>query len=313
MKVFSDPLAVRDIIGQLPTPIAELQFGSIELLAKLEYLQPTMSIKYRIARGLLIDLITSGTLTDSTEWVVEATAGNTAIALNRALRELRLSARVVAVVSDKVQRLKIARLQADGIVVRVVPYEVARPTPSTASPLIEALYATVHELPNAVIAGQFSSEANPRAHQLGTGREIVEQLGVPPDAIVCGAGTGGTITGIARAVKEAGWNSQIVLADPQGSVLGSAWRGESVAPGKSIIEGIGGDFVPEILDLNLVDDVVTVPDRESLTAVKRLKQAGFSVGLSSGCAVAASLRLAARDPIISRCLVLFADHGVWYE
>ena len=309
----SVPITVCDVLGKSPTPITEFQFGPVRLLAKIEYLQPTMSIKYRIARALLEDLIECGKLTEKTEWVVEATAGNTALALERCLRELGFKARIMAVVSNKVQRRKIDRLESEGIVVRVVPYEVALPSATHASPLIEALHATVAGLREAVIAGQFTSEANARAHELGTGREIVEQLKSPPDAVVCGAGTGGTITGISRAIRKAGWPSKVILADPQGSILGAAWEGKTIVPGKSLVEGIGGDFVPDILDLDLIDGFISVPDSESLNAVKRLREMGFSVGNSSGCVVAASLRLVARDPTVSSCLVMFADHGFWYQ
>lgn len=304
-----------DTLSQYPTPVIKLKLDEVDLLAKLEYLQPGGSIKSRIGRPLIEALIAEGTLTKETRYIVEATAGNTAIALKQALDRTEHAAKIVAVVSDKVSAKKIVRLEQCGILVRIIPYRVAAPVAGKHTPLIEAMRSVADELENSVIAGQFESQANVYAHECGTGKEIIAQLGdAPPDAIVLGAGTGGTLTGIGRAIKKAGWPSKIILADPQGSILAASWSGkQNAVPGKSLVEGIGGDFVPSLLDLSLIDDAVTVADGETLETWRSLWHSGFSCGSSTACAVTAARKWARDQAKRQTCLVLFADHGSRYE
>jgi cystathionine beta-synthase len=296
-----------------PTPVVALELPEVELLAKLEYMQPGSSVKARIGRPLLEELAAGGQLTAGTRYVVEASSGNTAIALRNAIDAMGLPAQVVAVVTDKVSQLKIDRMIRRGVMVRVVPFEVSRGASWEETPHMRAMLEVARGLPDAVLAGQFTSAANPRAHENGTGREIVEQLMEPPDAIVLGAGSGGTLTGVGRALRKAGWNSRIVLADPVGSVIGPTWLGRSAEPGRSMVEGIGHDFIPKTLDLNLIDEVVMVPDQETRRTWRQLADSGFPVGSSSACAVTAARVWAARRRTRSTCLVFFSDHGSRYR
>ena len=301
-----------DVASRGPTPIVHFDLPQLKLFAKLEYLNPTGSIKHRIGRALVEELIESGALTEASPYLVEATAGNTALALQHALHTLEMRrTRVVAVMSDKMSTVKVERLRRHGVIVRIVPYELATDCLRD-PPLIRAMCRTSEELPGAVMSSQFWSDANPRAHEFGTGMELVTQLDEPPDAIFMGAGTGGTISGVARALRTAGWPTRVVLADPQGSVIGAAWRGQPARPGRSYVEGIGGDFVPRTLDLSLIDDVASVSDQETRKASTELRASGFPVGTSSACAVAAALRYGQAHSSIRNGLVFFADHGSAY-
>ncbi|MGZ0049319.1 pyridoxal-phosphate dependent enzyme [Brevibacillus gelatini] len=274
-----------DALTSHPTPIVRFNLSEMDILAKIEYLQPGGSVKRRIGMALLKDMIKTGELTEHTQYVVEATAGNTAIALAEGLRELGLSAKVVAVVKDKLGSSKIERMKQFGVIPYLVPSDVSSDRADGLNPHMAAMKEVCRLYPNSVEAGQFVRDANPRAHELSTGAEIVKQLVEQPDAIILGVGTGGTLTGITRAIRKAGWDSKIVLADPVGSIIGPTWLGEKKPRAKpTIVEGIGHDIVPPLLDLSLIDDVVMVPDEETLNASVQLARAGFSVGTSSACA-----------------------------
>ncbi len=294
------------------TPVVEFQHPKVRLLAKLEYLQPGGSVKSRIALPLIRSLIDAGTLTSSTRYVVEATGGNTAYALVDALRAVGSTAQVLAVMTVKIDEKKAERLQRIGVGVHRIPYVVGPPDERGLSPLLAATAAVAESVPNSVLAGQFTAEANPLAHQAATAREIMVQVPEPPDAVVLGVGSGGTLMGLSRAFRERGYATRIVLADPEGSVIGPAFRGERPVPQKTVVQGIGGDVLPPLLDLSCIDEVVTIPDRDSVRVWRQLRGSGFAVGLSSACAVAAALRWSVASGRRPRCLVLFADHGSRY-
>jgi cystathionine beta-synthase len=295
-----------------PTPIVAFNLPGLRLLAKLEYLQPGESVKARIGRALVDRLLAEGRLTARTGYLVEVGAGNTAIALALALQDIQHHAAVVSVVSDKVSAAQVARMQRHGIDVRIMPYTVAPKPGEGLPPLLAYAESVAGELPGAVLAGQFFSEANPSAHERTTGPEILAQLSEPPDVIVLGVGTGGTLTGVGRILRRAGWPTRIILADPQGSIIGAAWQGEPAIAGKSIVSGIGGDFVPPILDLSLIDEVISVPDDATCAVWHWFRTYGFPIGSSSACAVAAALAWSRHQQSRPSCLVVFADHGGHY-
>jgi cystathionine beta-synthase len=295
------------------TPVVEFRHPLVHLLAKLEYLQPGGSVKSRIALPLIRSLIDAGTLTSSTRYVVEATGGNTAYALVDALRAVGSTAKVLAVMTSKIDEKKAQRLQSAGVLVHRIPYVVGPPDERGLSPFLAATAAVAESMPGSVLAGQFTAKANPLAHQVATAQEIMAQVPEPPDAVVLGAGSGGTLMGLSRAFKEAGYATRIVLADPEGSVIGPAFRGEQQVPRKTVVQGIGGDVLPPLLDLNRIDEAVTIPDSDSIRVWRQLRESGFAVGLSSACAVAAALRWSAESRCRRRCLVLFADHGSRYD
>lgn len=301
-----------DVLTFLPTPIVKFSLPDVDILAKMEYLQPGGSVKRRIGMALLEEMIDSGDLTQETQYIVEATAGNTAIALAEGILKLGLSAKVIAVVKDRINPRKIVIMKRYGVIPHVVSCELSSDPIGRVDPFIMAMKAVCKQFPNSIEAGQFTREANPRAHEFGTGAEIVNQLIEPPNAIVLGVGTGGTLTGIKRAIKKAGWDSKIVLADPVGSVIGPTWLGYHPKAHPTIVEGIGHDIIPPILDLNLIDDVIMVPDHETICAGEQLAHAGFSVGTSSACSWVAARTWAQRQKGKSTCLILFADHGFSY-
>jgi cystathionine beta-synthase len=301
-----------DCLSRPPTPIVSLELPELRLLAKLEYLQPGGSVKARVGRSMLEELIATGRLTSDTRYVVEASSGNAAVALAIAVRELGLAAKVVAVATDKVSRPKVERMRRYGVDVRLVPFEVVEGASQYDTPHMVALRKIAAELPGSVVVGQFENPGNPRAHEQTTGREIIEQLPEPPDALVIGAGSGGSLTGIGRALRRAGWPCRIVLVDPIGSVIGPTWLGVPAPPGRSFVEGIGHDFVPQNLDMSLIEDAVLVPDDDTLATARQLVRCGFSVGSSSACAVAGARRWAGRQRHRPVCLVLFSDHGSRY-
>jgi cystathionine beta-synthase len=297
------------------TPLVVFDRDPLTLYAKLEYLLPGGSVKSRIALPLVRSLLDEGSLTRRTEYVVEATGGNTAFALIDALRMVGSRAKVLAVATDKIDERKIRRLRDRGAIVRRIPYEVASAEAGGQSPLLTATAAIALETPNSVLAGQFTARANPEAHRATTAQEIMVQLPQPPDAVVLGAGSGGTIVGLATAFRDAGYPTRIVLADPQGSVIAPLFHGlVAPKPSKTIVQGIGGDVKPPLLSLDLIDEAITVADEDTIRTWRDLARDGFSVGLSSACAVTAALMWAdRRSPRRTRCVVLFADHGSRYQ
>ncbi|HDR7799689.1 TPA: pyridoxal-phosphate dependent enzyme [Bacillus tropicus] len=301
-----------DVLTSHPTPVIEFTLPELNLLAKVEYLQPGGSVKRRIGRALLEEMLSSGEITDKTEFIVEATAGNTAIALAEGIRELDLSLKVVAVVKEKISKRKIARMKEFGVIPHLISCELASNPVHGDDPFIMAMKEVCKEYPNSVEAGQFFREANPRSHEFSTGVEIINQLQEPPDAIILGCGTGGTLTGVARAIRKEGWKTKIVLADPVGSIIGPTWLGQVQIAQSTIVEGIGHDVIPPLLDMNLIDDVVMVPDKDTIQASSELAALGFSVGLSSAVSWVAARNWAKKQIKRPTCLVLFADHGSSY-
>ncbi|MFS0752932.1 pyridoxal-phosphate dependent enzyme [Oceanobacillus sp. 1P07AA] len=298
-------------VTTFPTPILKFQMDNLNILAKVEYLQPGCSIKNRIAHYLIKEMIEVGELTKETEYIVEATAGNTAIALAHEIKRLNLNTQVVAVVKEGLSQLKINSMKDMGIKVHFVNNKVSKDPTTNMNPQMQTVQELCEIYPNSIAVGQFNKKSNPLAHELGTGKEIVEQLANEPEALVLGAGTGGTLTGIARAIKKAGWKTKIILADPVGSVIGPVWMGENdPIPSPTVVEGIGHDIMPPLLDLSYIDQVLMVSDDETIESFNFLKSIGFPVGLSSACAWAAACKLRGQ---VGEVLMLFADHGSNYN
>lgn len=283
------------------------------LVGKCEFLNPHGSVKDRIGRHIIARAEQAGLIVPGRHTLIEATAGNTGVALAAAAAGRY---RLVCTMSSKMGAEKEALLRAWGAEVVRCPYEV-----EPASPLsfLNTARRLAGEIQDAYYVNQFENPWNVEAHYLTTGPELVAQLGGIPDvvAVVAGAGTGATFTGVGRRLREAGLPCRRVLADPVGSVLGDAAAGrpQSMLAGRPYrIEGIGGDFVPKLLDLSLVTDVVSVPDAESVAACLELAGTdGLLLGGSSGCAVAAAMRLAERLPgPRSTIVVVLPDRGERY-
>ena len=241
--------------------------------------------------------------------IIEATAGNTGLAL--ALIAGQKGYRVMVVVPDKMSDEKISHLRAMGAEVVLTRSDVAKGHPDYYQDVAERL-AREHE--GAFYINQFFNEANPDAHYLTTGPEIWAQMEGRIDAFVSGVGSGGTLTGAGRYFKEQDPSVKLVLADPAGSILApKVNEGLDVEPGAWLVEGIGEDFVPGILDLDLVDCAYTIEDGEAfLVARELLQKEGVLAGSSVGTLLAAALRYCRERTEPENVVTLVCDNGAKY-
>jgi len=287
--------SILDLVGATPLlRLAALEpAGAAEIWAKLEYVNPGGSVKDRIGLALIRSAERRGHLRPGGT-VVEATAGNTGIGL--ALAGVRLGYRVVLVVPGGYAVEKQRLMAALGATVVVSAADAGMAGAQRRAAEIAA--AT----PGAVYVDQFSNPANPEAHEQSTGPELFEQMGGRIDAVVAGCGSGGTFTGIARYLKARLPRLVAVAVEPQGSVLGG---GE---PGAHLVEGIGMTEVPPVMDRDLADEIITVPDPEAFATVRRLAAAcGVLAGSSGGANVAAAIRVATRLGAGRRVVTLIPD------
>jgi len=268
-----------------------------ELLAKCEYLNAGGSVKDRIGRRMLEEAQKSGRIKPG-DTLIEPTSGNTGIGL--ALAAAVYGYRMIITMPQKMSREKQVVLEALGAEIIRTPTEAAWDAPESHIGVAKQLQGL---LPDAHILDQYTNPDNPRAHEEGTGREIVEQCDGRLDAIVLTAGTGGTLTGVATYVKRHVPGCRIVGVDPVGSIL--AGPGPI---GSYKVEGIGYDFVPDVLHRDLVDEWVKTEDRESFRMARRLiRHEGLLVGGSSGSAVWAALEVAKRMGPGKRVVTLLPD------
>ena len=284
------------------TPLVRLQRLNEGLQAKvyvkLEALNPGGSVKDRVGLAMIAEAERRGWLrTGGT--IIEATAGNTGVGL--AMAAAVKGYRCIFVLPDKMSGEKIRLLKAYGADVVITPTNVAPDSPESYNGVADRLS---REIPGAWRPNQFTNLANPEIHYRATGREIWEQTEGRVTAFVAGVGTGGTISGVARYLKEQNPDVRIVGADPEGSVL----SGDTPHPWK--VEGIGEDFVPKTFNSQLVDDWVRVTDAESFHTARALaRREGILVGGSSGTAVAGALRYARRLTADHLVVALCADTG----
>lgn len=296
-------MTILSAIGR--TPLVPLRRMSADarapILAKCEHLNPGGSVKDRIALAIVDDAEARGLLSPG-DTLIEATAGNTGIglALVAAVRGYRL----VCVMPEKMCADKVRALEAVGARVVITPN---RPPsdPDSFQRVAERLAAENGWF----LTDQFRSAANVRAHQTTTGPEILEQTGGRLAAFVAGAGTGGTITGVGRFLRERGVRVRVVLADPVGSGLAEWVRTGVLGPdGAYQVEGIGSSAPPDILDRTVIDAAESITDEESFATCRRLiREEGLLVGGSAGTAVAAALRVAADPTIAGPVVVVLPD------
>lgn len=272
---------IDDAIGS--TPLVELSRfaqGGARLFAKLEWFNPGGSVKDRIARAMIDDAESRGSLAPGGT-IVEATSGNTGVAL--AMLACARRYRCIVVMPDGYGENKARLMSALGAEI------VRTPAKDLMRGAIERARALTAGIPGACLLDQFSNPANPRAHYETTGPEIWAALGPSIGALVCGVGTTGTFTGVARYLGERIPGILRVAVEPEGSILGGGPQGAHR------VEGIGLSFFPAILDRSQIDEVLTIPDAEAFDACRRLgREEGLLAGGSSGAAAAAALRICRR-------------------
>lgn len=297
--------SVANLVGN--TPMVHLErFGkglAHNLLGKCEFLNPGGSVKDRIAFHMVEKAEASGTLKPGGT-IVEATAGNTGIglALVAALKGYKL----ITVMSEKVSKDKVHLLQALGSETVITPAGKSITNPEHFMNRAKA----IAEADGAWLADQFYNESNVEAHYQTTGPEIWQQTRGEVDVLVVGVGTGGTLTGVGRYLKERKKDLKIVLADPVGSLLADLVKGNTSTSAPYIVEGIGQDFIPGNFDKSLVDDVVQVTDAASVEASKKmLSTEALFVGSSSGCIAAAAVEYCRRLDGKGKNIVLILPDG----
>jgi cystathionine beta-synthase len=303
-------MTVLDLIGNTPMVEAtRMDSGRCRLFLKLEHQNPGGSIKDRIALSMIEDAERSGRIQKG-GLIVEATAGNTGLglALVAALKGYRL----LIVVPDKMSQEKIFHLRAMGAQIVMTRSDVTKGHPE----YYQDRAAEIARLtPGALYINQFGNPANPRAHEESTGPEIWAQMKHDVDAVVAGVGTGGTITGLARFFEHASPQTDIVLADPEGSVLAEYVKTKKLPKdvGSWLVEGIGEDFIPPVCDLSRVKQAYVIPDAEAFGVCRTLlRNEGIMAGTSSGTLIAAALRYCREQTEPKRVVTLVCDSGNKY-
>jgi cysteine synthase len=290
---------ILQVVGR--TPVVRLnRIGAdldCELFAKCEYLNPGGSVKDRIAVRMVENLAARGEIGPHTT-LIEPTSGNTGIGL--AMAAAAHGYRLIVTMPEKMSQEKQVVLEALGAEIVRTPTEAAHDDPES---LFGVALRLRDEIPDAVIPDQYTNPDNPLAHYYGTGPEIWDDFGEDLDLVVIGAGTGGTIAGAAKFLKEKNPRIKVIGVDPEGSVLGGRTE---VFPYK--VEGLGYDFVPAVLDYGDIDDWIYTNDRDGLRMARRLiREEGLLVGGSSGSCVWAMLQAVQSDPSIRRALTLLPD------
>lgn len=279
------------------------------ILAKVEYFNPGGSVKDRIGVSIIEDAERDGRLNPGGT-IVESTSGNTGMGL--ALVAAVKGYKTVFTLPDKMSMEKIRLLRAFGAEVIVTPTAVPHESPESYT---EVAKRVVRETPNAILANQYYNPRNPEAHYLTTGPELWEQTGGQIDYFVCGIGTGGTISGTGKYLKEQNPNIKVIGVDPKGSVLREYFYTKKISPVLKTykVEGIGQDYVPGTLHFEYIDEVVEADDRESFLMARRLtREEGLMVGGSAGTAVAGMMKIAHRFRDDDVVVVLLPDSGERY-
>ncbi|WP_420348571.1 pyridoxal-phosphate dependent enzyme [Pelagibius sp.] len=300
---------VMERIGNTPMiEVTKTDTGPCRLFLKLESENPGGSIKDRIGKSMIEAAERDGTLKPGGR-LIEATAGNTGLGL--ALVAAQKGYHLTLIVPDKMAQEKIFHLRALGVDVMLTRSDVGKGHPEYYQDMAERISKET----GAFYVNQFSNPANPLAHQTTTGPEIWEQMGHDLDAMVCGVGSGGTITGLSRFFASVSNKVEMVLADPEGSVLADYVKTGVLSEevGSWIVEGIGEDFLPDNCDLSDVKKAYVIPDSESLaTARDLLRVEGILAGSSSGTLISAALRYCREQSEPKRVVTFVCDSGNKY-
>lgn len=286
---------VTELIGGTPL----LKLGNKNIYAKLEYFNPLHSIKDRAAFFMLKGALERGEIKEGGV-VIEPTSGNTGVGLSYVAPQFGLKS--IMVMPDNMSEERIAILKILGAEI------VLTPAKEGMKGSIEKAKELLKEIPNSFMPNQFANEDNALAHELTTSKEIILDLGtITPDYLVVAFGSGGTVTGLGKALKERYPNLKVIAVEPEESPLLS--KGIS-APHK--IQGIGANFIPPLLNKDIIDEVVTVKGDDSIrTAIEAARTYGTFVGISSGASLSASLEIEKRNP--DKVIVtVFPDTGERY-
>lgn len=279
------------------------------ILAKVEYFNPGGSVKDRIGLTIIEEAEKDGRLKPGGT-IVESTSGNTGMGL--ALAAAVKGYKTVFTLPDKMSMEKIRLLRAMGAEVIVTPTAVPHESPESYTEVAKKI---VRETPNSILANQYYNPRNPEAHYSTTGPEIWEATGGQVDYFVCGIGTGGTISGAGKYLKEQNPGVKVIGIDPKGSALREYFYTKKITPMLKTykVEGIGQDYVPGVLHFEYIDEVIEVTDKESFLMARRLaKQEGLMVGGSAGTAVAGMMKIAERFKTDDIVVVLLPDSGERY-
>ena len=289
-----------DLVGNTPIVRVNNLIKKDELkadvLAKLEYFNPAGSVKDRIAKEMILDALEKGLINENTT-LIEPTSGNTGIGLSAVTTALNLKIIITMPETMSVERRNLMKAYGAELVLT--------PGSEGMKGAIAKAKELASQIENSFIPGQFENPANPTAHYKTTGPEIYEQTEGKVDIFVAGVGTGGTISGIGKYLKEKNPEVKVVAVEPASSPVLSTGKG-----GAHKIQGIGAGFVPETLDTKIYDEIITVENEDAFATGKEMaKTEGILVGISSGAALYAAKELAKREENAGKIIVVLLPDG----
>lgn len=289
-----------DLVGNTPLVRVNNLIKKDELkadvLAKLEYFNPAGSVKDRIAKEMILDALEKGLINENTT-LIEPTSGNTGIGLSAVATALNLKIIITMPETMSVERRNLMKAYGAELVLT--------PGSEGMKGAIAKAKELASQIENSFIPGQFENPANPTAHYKTTGPEIYEQTEGKVDIFVAGVGTGGTISGIGKYLKEKNPEVKVVALEPASSPVLSTGKG-----GAHKIQGIGAGFVPETLDTKIYDEIITVENEDAFATGKEMaKTEGILVGISSGAALYAAKELAKREENAGKTIVVLLPDG----
>ena len=289
-----------DLVGNTPLVRVNNLIKKDELkadvLAKLEYFNPAGSVKDRIAKEMIQDALEKGLINENTT-LIEPTSGNTGIGLSAVATALNLKIIITMPDTMSVERRNLMKAYGAELVLT--------PGSEGMKGAIAKAKELASQIENSFIPGQFENPANPTAHYKTTGPEIYEQTEGKVDIFVAGVGTGGTISGIGKYLKEKNPEVKVVAVEPASSPVLSTGKG-----GAHKIQGIGAGFVPETLNTNIYDEIITVENEDAFATGKEMaKTEGILVGISSGAALYAAKELAKREENAGKTIVVLLPDG----
>ena len=289
-----------DLIGQTPlvrlNNLIKKEGLEADVLAKLEYFNPAGSVKDRIAKEMILDAMEKGLINENTT-LIEPTSGNTGIGLSAVATSLNLKIIITMPETMSVERRNLMKAYGAELVLT--------PGSEGMKGAIAKAKELASQIENSFIPGQFENPANPQAHYKTTGPEIYSQTEGKVDIFVAGVGTGGTISGIGKYLKEQNPNVKVVAVEPASSPVLSTGKG-----GAHKIQGIGAGFVPDTLDTKIYDEIITVENEDAFASGKEVaKTEGILIGISSGAAIQAAKELAKREENKGKTIVVLLPDG----